>query len=466
MEVRTLAIVGRPNVGKSALFNRLVGRKIAIVHDQPGVTRDRIAAPLYGGDYEAVVVDTGGMGSDSTDNLAARVAKEAETAIASADFILFVCDSRDHLTPMDRIIAQQLHESKLPVLLVLNKADTEAQELALGEFMDMGFEHYVFTSAAHGRGLNELRHLLNEELRRLGATPTVSPSPEVSDAAGDAKLVEDTAIRMAIVGRPNAGKSSLVNAILRDNRAIVSEQAGTTRDAVDIPYRRGEQDFVLIDTAGMRPRSKRDTSVEVFSAMRSERAIRRSDVCLLVIDCEAGITRQDIRIAVIASEEKKPCVIVLNKLDLFCPDEPMKKRRTKLETMVREHLFFLESAPMVCVSAKMGSGLNDIFAAVEKLRENCRRVPSTGELNRVLQKLMEESPPARVNGRRLKLYYATVAFNEKYMRLPVPTYVLFVNDKTLMSESYARFLRSAIYAHTKAEGVPVVLSLRSRVRTS
>lgn len=468
MEVRTLAIVGRPNVGKSALFNRLVGRKIAIVHDQPGVTRDRIAAPFYGGDYEAIVIDTGGMGSDSTDNLAARVAEEAETAIAAADFILFVCDSRDHLTPMDRVIAQQLHESKLPVLLVLNKADTEAQELALGEFMDMGFEHYVFTSAAHGRGLNELRHLLNEELRRLGATP-VSHSPEVAE--GDAKpseeaAPEDTAIRMAIVGRPNAGKSSLVNAILRDNRTIVSEQAGTTRDAVDIPYRRGEQDFVLIDTAGMRPRSKRDTSVEVFSAMRSERAIRRSDVCLLVIDCEAGITRQDIRIAAIASEEKKPCVIVLNKSDLFCPDEPMKKRRAKSEAMVREHLFFSESTLMVCVSAKTGSGLTDIFAAVEKLRKNCRRVPSTGELNRVLQKLMEESPPARVNGRRLKLYYATVAFNEKYMRLPVPTYVLFVNDKTLMSESYARFLRSAIYAHTKAEGVPVVLSLRSRVRTS
>ncbi len=470
MPVPTLAIVGRPNVGKSALFNRMVGRKVAIVHDQPGVTRDRITAPLCGGDFEAQVVDTGGMGADSTDSLAARVAEEAKNAMAAADLILFVCDCREHLTPMDRDIARHLHQSRVPVLLVLNKADTGAQELALGEFMDMGFEQYVFTSAAHGRGLDELRRMLDEHLRRLGAPP-VSAARE-TEVSGDEATAEagdtggDTAIRMAVVGRPNAGKSSLVNAILRDERTIVSAQAGTTRDAVDIPYSRGEREYVLIDTAGMRQRSKRDTSVEVFSAMRSERAIRRSDVCLLVIDCEAGITRQDVRIAAVIMEEKKPCVVVLNKMDLYYPEEPLKKRCARLEAMVKEHLFFLETAPRVFASAVNGSGLVDIFSAVEKLRQNCRRIPGTGELNRVLQKFMEASPPAYVNGRRLKLYYATVALNEKYMRMPVPTYVLFVNDKRLLSESYARFLRSAIYAHTKAEGVPIVLSLRSRVRFS
>ncbi len=468
MPVPTVAIVGRPNVGKSALFNCLVGRKIAIVHNQPGVTRDRISAPLCGATFEASVVDTGGMGSDTTDSLAARVAEEARVAMAAADLILFVCDCREHLTPMDRDIARYLHQSRVPVLLVLNKADTAAQELALGEFMDMGFERYVFTSAAHGRGLNELRQVLDEHLSRLGVPPVPSPATGANEEDAGATLPTDgeSAIRMAVVGRPNAGKSSLINAILRDSRTIVSEQAGTTRDAVDIPYSRSEQNYVLIDTAGMRPRSKRDTSVEVFSAMRSERAIRRSDVCLLVIDCEAGITRQDVRIAAVILEEKKPCVVVLNKIDLYYPEEPLKKRCARLEAMVREHLFFLETAPRVFVSAVNSSGLSGIFSAVEKLRRNCRHIPSTGELNRLLQKSMETTPPAYINGRRLKLYYATVALNEKYMRMPVPTYVLFVNDKRLLSESYARFLRSVIYAHTKAEGVPIVFSLRSRVRFS
>ena len=369
MSIPTIAIVGRPNVGKSALFNWLVARKIAIVHDQPGVTRDRLSAPLRRAEYEALVVDTGGIGAETGDGFTAQVAAEADIAMAAADIILFVCDCREHLTPIDQNIAHQLHRSRVPVFLVLNKADTPEQELALGEFSRMGFEKYVFTSAAHGRGLDHLTELLNHQLSKLGADP--SHSGAVSGDSGDEQdAVAEQAIRMAVVGRPNAGKSSLINAILCDQRTIVSEVAGTTRDAVDIPYRRGEEDYLLIDTAGMRPRSKRDTSVEVFSAIRSERAIRRSDVSLLVIDCAEGITHQDRRIAATIAQEKKPCLVVLNKFDLFCPEAPLKARRDEVRQMVAEQLFFLENPPLAIVSAKENTGIDSIFSAIEKLKKS------------------------------------------------------------------------------------------------
>ncbi len=470
MSVPTIAIVGRPNVGKSALFNRIVGRRIAIVHDQPGVTRDRLTAPARITDYEALVVDTGGIGSTLDDGFAAQVAREADIALAAADLILFVCDCRDHLTPIDRAIAVQLHRSEVPVLLLLNKADTEKQELNLGEFTELGFKDYVFTSAAHGRGFHELASKLNGALKSLGATPCKAEAAadaepgdegEEEDMGGD-----DGPIRMAIVGRPNAGKSSLINAILQDKRTIVSDVAGTTRDAIDVPYTREGQPYLLIDTAGMRPRSKRDTSVEVFSAMRSEKAIRRSDICLLVIDMAAGVTQQDRRIGSIIAKESKPCIIVVNKFDLYCPDAPMSARKEAVKEHIKENLFFLDYAPVAIVSAKEGRGMDHIFKAVARVREDALNMPGTGELNRLLQRAMEVNPPGqhRVLKKRLKLFYATTALNEKYTRVPVPTYVLFVNDKRLLSDSYAQYLRNAIRDRIKAAGVPIVLSPRSRVR--
>ncbi len=468
MSVPTIAIVGRPNVGKSALFNRIVGRRIAIVHDQPGVTRDRLTAPARITDYEAFVVDTGGIGSTLDDGFGAQVAREADIAMAAADLILFVCDCRDHLTPIDRAIATQLHRSEVPVLLLLNKADSDKQELNLGEFMELGFKDYVFTSAAHGRGFHELAGKLNQALKSLGATPCkaeadadAEPGEEEEETGGD-----DGPIRMAIVGRPNAGKSSLVNAILQDKRTIVSDVAGTTRDAIDVPYTRESQDYLLIDTAGMRPRSKRDTSVEVFSAMRSERAIRRSDICLLVIDMAAGVTQQDRRIGSIIAKESKPCIIVVNKFDLYCPDAPLSARKEAVKEHIKENLFFLDYAPVAIVSAKEGQGMNHIFKAVARVRKEALGMPGTGELNRLLQRAMEMNPPGqhRVLRKRLKLFYATTAVNERYTRIPVPTYVLFVNDKRLLADSYAQYLRNTIRARIKASGIPIVLSPRSRVR--
>ena len=463
MSIPTIAIVGRPNVGKSALFNCLVTRKIAIVHDQPGVTRDRLSAPYRLGEYEAVVVDTGGIGATADDGFGEHVQREADIAMEAADLIMFVCDCRESLTPVDREIAARLHRGKTPVLHVLNKADTEKQELTVDEFAQLGFESHVFTSAAHGRGLQKLASMLDEQLRKLGADRRAAGEEE---EGGDEGGGTGTAVRMAVVGRPNAGKSSLINAILRDRRTIVSELPGATRDAIDIPYRRAEQDYVLIDTAGMRPRSKRDTSVEVFSAMRSERAIRRADVCLLVVDASAGVTHQDRRIAAMIAEERKPCVVVINKFDLFFPDAPQKVRKAEMNEKVREQLFFLEEAPVVMVSAKEGTGLNGIFSAISRMQQESANLLGTGELNRILQRAMEVNPPGRGRGnaRPLKLFYATVAVNEKYTMIPVPVYVLFVNDKRLLTDSYAQYLRSVIRERAGVKGIPVVLSPRSRLR--
>lgn len=471
MSSPTVAIVGRPNVGKSAIFNRMVARRIAIVHDQPGVTRDRLSAPCRITDYDALVVDTGGIGSTLDDGFATQVQREADIALAAADLIMFVCDCRDHLTPIDKTIATRLHKSEVPVLLVLNKADTEKQELNLGEFAELGFSDYVFTSAAHGRGFATLADKLNRHLKALGATPIkaeADPSATPEEEPDREEVTEDSPIRVAIVGRPNAGKSSLVNAILNDKRTIVSDVAGTTRDAIDIPYTREDQPYVLIDTAGMRPRSKRDTSVEVFSAMRSEKAIRRSDICLLVIDMAAGVTQQDRRIGSIIAKESKPCIIIVNKFDLYCPDAPLSARKEAVKDHIKENLFFLDYAPIAIVSAKLGEGMPSIFKSIARVREEALNMPGTGELNRLLQRAMEMNPPGqhRVLKKRLKLFYATTAVNEKYTTIPVPTYVLFVNDKRLLTDSYAAYLRNTIRSRIKAAGVPIVLSPRSRVRNS
>lgn len=466
----TIAIVGRPNVGKSAIFNRMAGRRIAIVHDEPGVTRDRLSAPCRMTDYRSLVMDTGGIGASLDDGFAGEVAREADLAMETADMILFVVDCRDHLTPIDRNIAQKLHRADVPVLLVLNKADTEKQELNLGEFVSLGFKDEVFVSAAHGRGFGQLADKLNNVLKKMGA-PRMEEAEAISPGAmedDDAPAPDspDAPLKVAVVGRPNAGKSSLVNAMLDDSRTIVSDVAGTTRDAIDIPYERSGRFYMLIDTAGMRQRSRRDTSVEVFSAMRSEKAIRRSDICVLVIDIAAGVTAQDRRIGGAIAEAGKPCVIVVNKFDLFHPAAPFKARKEEVEEHIRRELFFLDYAPFTLVSAKEGQGIDGIFRAVERIREEAAELPSTGALNRLLQRAIEMNPPGmhRQLRKRMKLFYATAIVNERYTAIPVPNYVLFVNDKRLLSDSYAQYLRNAIRAQVKSMGLPIVLSPRSRVR--
>ena len=279
------------------------------------------------------------------------------------------------------------------------------------------------------------------------------------------RLSEKVGIKLAIVGKPNAGKSSLVNAILKDERTIVSEIAGTTRDAVDLPYSFDGENFTLIDTAGLRPRGKRDNSVEVFSAMRSEKAIRRADLCVLVIDLAAGVTAQDRKIAQLILEEKKPCLIVLNKFDLFHPGANCKERVEEATEHVRRELFFLSYAPFVACSAKTGDSTDHVLKKAIAIKKGAQDIPGTGKLNRILQAALRKTrrrPTTR--RRRLKLYYTTAAINEKYSVIPVPTIVLFVNDKALLTDSYEAYLTNQFREAHPAPGIPVIFSCRSRRR--
>jgi GTP-binding protein len=451
----TVAIVGRPNVGKSALFNRLAGRKIAIVHDQPGVTRDRIAAPSKATQTPCTLVDTGGIGGNIDDGFETLVTIEADIAMETADLILFVVDAHDGLTATDQALAQKLRKAKPPVLLVLNKVDDKKHEAAYSDFTRLGFSTSVFVSAEHGRNFSALCDEIDKVIAPLEA-----------ETASEAEVAESVGIKLAIVGKPNAGKSSLVNAILQDERTIVSDIAGTTRDAIDLPYTFSGEKFTLIDTAGLRPRGKRDSSVEVFSAMRTEKAIRRSDLCVLVIDLAAGISSMDRKIAQTILEEKKPCLIVLNKFDLYHPDANRKARLEEATEHVRRELFFLHYAPFVACSAKTGSSVEHVLKEALKIRKGAQDIPGTGQLNRILQAALTQNPPPvdRKLRRRLKLYYATAATNEKYSVIPVPTIVLFVNDKRLMSSSYESYLTNQYRAAHPAPGIPVIFSVRSRSR--
>jgi GTP-binding protein len=451
----TVAIVGRPNVGKSALFNRLAGRKIAIVHDQPGVTRDRITAPSKATATACTLVDTGGIGATIDDGFGEQVTIEADIAMDTADLILFVVDAHDGLTPIDQALAQKLRKAKPPVMLVLNKVDDPKHEAAFSDFARLGFKTWVAVSAEHGRNIPRLCDEIDAVVAPLAA--------EDEAIAGE---VETVGIKLAIVGKPNAGKSSLINAILHDARTIVSDIAGTTRDAVDLPYTFQGERFTLIDTAGLRPRGKRDNSVEVFSAMRTERAVRRADLCVLVIDLATGITAQDRKIAQLIMEEKKPCLIVLNKFDLFHPGAPRGERLAEAGSQVKRELFFLAYAPFVACSAKTGSAVDHVLKEALKIRKGAQSPPGTGQLNRILQQAFETTIPPidRKLNKRLKLYYAASAINEKYTTIPVPTIILFVNDKRLMASSYEQYLTNRMREAHPAPGIPIVFSVRSRTR--
>jgi GTP-binding protein len=441
-------------VGKSALFNRLAGRKIAIVHDQPGVTRDRIAAPCSLTGHRCTLIDTGGIGATLDDGFGEQVAIEADIAMETADLILFLVDAQEGLTSIDEALAQKLRKAAPPVLLVINKVDHDKHEASFSDFSRLGLPDSVFVSAEHGRNFGELIDKMDETLE-----PLASETEEIIEVA------EKVGIKLAIVGRPNAGKSSLVNAILKDERTIVSEIAGTTRDAVDLPYSYSGENFTLIDTAGLRPRGKRDNSVEVFSAIRTEKAIRRADLCVLVIDLAAGVTAQDRKIAQLILEEKKPCLIVLNKFDLYHPGADYKDRVAEAEDHVRRELFFLSYAPFVACSAKTGNSTEHVLKKALAIKKGAQDIPGTGKLNRILQAAMLKNPPPTDNKlKRLKLFYAATAQNEKYSVIPVPTLVLFVNDKHLMKDSYEAYLTNQLREAHPAPGIPVVFSTRSRTR--
>ena len=451
--MKQVVIVGRPNVGKSALFNRLAGRKISIVHDQPGVTRDRITAVCRLGGRAFEVIDTGGIGFAADPDFAVVTREAAEVAIAGADVLLFVVDSKDGLTPLDCDLADQIRESGKPIVLVVNKVDDERwEDAAVGEFSSLGLERVVVVSAAHGRGFEELVEVVGDLLGE-------------DFGVGD----EQEAPRIAIVGRPNAGKSSLLNAMIGEHRVIVSERAGTTRDAVDTVCEYGGQRWILVDTAGIRHRSRHNSSVEVFSVMRSESAIRRADLCVLVVDISQGVTAQDKRIAGLIQRAGKACVVALNKWDLLvrdaCNDDARVLREERLEE-ARSGLFFLPYAPMVVLSAKSGMSVKRLFTEIDKVRQHARRRMGTGELNRVLRAAMEQQPPPLRGGKRFKLLYATQVTGEDPRPFDPPIVLLFVNDPKLLPLSYLNYLAGRLRQRWEYPGLPLHVRLRGRQRAA
>jgi len=446
--MKSVAIAGRPNVGKSALFNRLAGRRISIVHDQPGVTRDRIATTVKHREFSYELIDTGGIGAHPDPEFSGHTEAAAEAALESADLVLFVVDGRSGLHPVDCELATKFRKLGRPVLLVVNKVDSANLESAIADFTPLGFSSSLSVSAAHGRGAEELQQRIREELgAESGAAEQIRPP------------------HIAIVGRPNVGKSSLINAILGHPRSIVSEIAGTTRDAVDVAYEFNGRPYVLCDTAGIRHRSRHDTSVEVFSVMRSEKTIERADLCLLVLDVTQGLTKQDKKIASLIEKAGKPVIVVANKWDLVPASERRPEGLRETSERLRSELFFFSYAPLLLLSAKTGSQVAKLFRAIETVRAAAGNRIGTGELNRILQTAIERTPPPAKAGQRLKLLYATqVRSAADTGGFEPPAFVLFVNNPALLTPAYQEFLRRRIRDHQEFSGLPVHLKTRGRTK--
>lgn len=453
-----VAIVGRPNVGKSALFNRIAGRRIAIVHGQPGITRDRISTRCEIHGQPFLLWDTGGIVGAGETQLTADVQTEAARAMEESDLILFVVDGQIGLNPMDRELARIVRKLHKPVLLLVNKIDDPKHQLLVDEFSVLGFKNVLPISAAHGRGISELLEEIGVFLRSRDKPGRPAPNGEKSR-----KQSAEQPTAIAIVGRPNAGKSSLINALLGDRRTIVSEIPGTTRDAIDIEYERDGKGYLFIDTAGIRQRSKHSSSVEVFSVMRAEKTVSRADVCVLVVDAAEGIKAQDRRIAASIQKARKACLIVLNKWDLVSGHGKQREIMENAIVNARTELFFIDYAPVLVTSALTGEHANRIFRMIERIRCAARQHIGTGKLNRVLRAALAANPPPMVKGKRLKLFYATQSGGDE-SRLPLspPKFVLFVNSPRLLAQPYARFLEAKIREIEPYCGLPVLLATRAR----
>ena len=444
-----VTIVGRPNVGKSALFNRLIGRKIAIVHDQPGITRDRISAVCTRGTQPFVLWDTGGVAGKGESELPRQVRHAVEEAIHDSDLLLFLVDAKDGLSPLDQELAQMLRKSQKPVVLVINKIDSEKHENLAFDFASLGFSESLSISAAHGRGISELIEAIDQ---LLSSPSAIDQSPVTSRQS----------LSIAIIGRPNVGKSSLINSIVRSERAIVSELPGTTRDAIDISYERNGQQFLFIDTAGIRRRGKQSSSVEVFSVMRAERSIRRADLCVLIVDLTTGVTAQDKRIGGLIQKAHKAAIVILNKWDLIKPKRSEKKMMAQFIDETRARIFFLGYAPVLIASARTGENIDKLFALIARVRRGAREHIGTGVLNRLLRSAFAANPPPMVSGRRLKLFYGAQAGGNPKTAVEPPEFVLFVNEPRLLSETYRRYLEARIRKAQPYPGLPLLLTCRPR----
>lgn len=452
----TIAIVGRPNVGKSALFNRLAGKNISIVHDMAGVTRDRIIAQCRRGPVWFDIMDTGGIGADTSDVLTDQVQVEASIALDVADLLLFVVDVVAGVTTIDASLAAILRKTSKPVILVCNKADSPQRKMNSGEFSRLGFADHLDVSAAHGLGIDPLVDLICERLN------IVAPE-EGSQAEADESAAKVPLLKLAIVGRPNAGKSSLVNAILGEERAIVSDVPGTTRDALDIRCTFDGRQYQLIDTAGIRRQAKVDSPVEIFSIQRSIQSIKRADLCILVVDCAEGAKMQDRKIAQMILELKKPCLLVMNKFDLYHPTAKQKDRIELLTEAMRREFFFLHYAPLIAISAKERQHIGKLFKSIEEIRKGATNRIGTGTLNRLLHSAIDNSPgPLGHSRHSFKLLYATQVNHTEDKAIPVPHFVLFANRAAKLTDSYLRYLENMIRAEWPAPGVPFNMTVRGK----
>ncbi|KXG43646.1 ribosome biogenesis GTPase Der [Tepidibacillus decaturensis] len=436
MSKPVIAIVGRPNVGKSTIFNRLAGERIAIVEDKPGVTRDRIYSTGEWLTHSFHLIDTGGIEIDVENEILMLIRQQAELAIDEADVIIFMVDGKVGLTEQDKEIANILHRSKKPVVVAVNKIDNIKMQQEIYDFYALGFGDPYPISGAHGTGLGDL---LDE---------VVSHFPDEEEENYD-----DDVIRVALIGRPNVGKSSLVNAILGEERVIVSNVAGTTRDAVDTLFSTDEQDYVLVDTAGMRKKGKVYETTEKYSVLRALKAIENADVVLVVIDGHSGVIEQDKRIAGYAHEAGKASIFVVNKWDIVEKDD---KTMHQFAQKIRDHFLFMSYAPIVFVSAKTKQRVNQILPMVNEVAESHAMRVQTPVLNDIISDAVAINPPPSDKGKRLKIKYAT------QVAVKPPTFVLFVNDPELMHFSYERYLENKIRDSFHFEGTPIRILVRKK----
>ncbi|GGH97644.1 MULTISPECIES: ribosome biogenesis GTPase Der [Mammaliicoccus] len=430
-----IAIVGKPNVGKSTIFNRIIGERVSIVEDTPGITRDRIYSSGEWLTHDFNLIDTGGI--DLGDEpFQQQIRAQAEVAIDEADVIIFMVNGREGVTQADEMVAKILYKSNKPVVLAVNKIDNPEMRSEIYDFYSLGFGEPFPISGSHGLGLGDL---LDEAARHF---------PEDTEPEYD-----DETIRLSLIGRPNVGKSSLINAILGEERVIVSPIAGTTRDAIDTLYTYDEQEYVLIDTAGMRKKGKVYENTEKYSVLRALKAIERSNVVLVVIDADDGIIEQDKKVAGYAHEAGKAIVIVVNKWDTVEKDS---KTMKKFEEKVRDNFQFLDYAPIAFVSALEKSRLKTLFPLITMADENHRKRVQSSTLNEVITDAVAMNPTPTDNGRRLNIFYAT------QVAIQPPTFVIFVNDAELMHFSYKRFIENRIRDAFGYEGTPIHLISRKR----
>ncbi len=429
-----VAIVGRPNVGKSTFFNKVVGKKLSIVEDFPGVTRDRLYADAEWCGRQFTLVDTGGLELKSTDQMWRHIQKQAEIAIETADVIILFADAKSGLNAADEDVAMKLRKSGKPVILAVNKMDNYNPESLL-EFYNLGLGEPFGISAEHGTGIGDL---LDEVITCI---------KDVKDDQSE------NSVKIAVVGKPNAGKSSLCNKILGFERTIVSDIAGTTRDAIDTPFTYNDKKYTLIDTAGIRKKKSVEEDLEYYSVLRALGAVRRSDVCILMIDANVGITEQDVKLAGYIHEQGKPSVVLMNKWDLVEKDT---NTINKFNAELSEQLKFMDYFVPVYVSAKTGQRVEKVISVCDSVLNNSLKRVTAGRLNDLVFDCVRANEPPSFNGKRLKINYVTQAEG-----LP-PTFVFFVNDATLMHFSYRRYLENSIRKAFDFSGTPIKLIVRER----